>query len=94
MHEKLVAKIVLIGAGILVGFALLSVILPPVTAQNQINSGGNAITQIPAECGNINDQANIQRLSHHPDQFRRCYRVIDPAKFKAATGQDISDFIR
>ena len=53
-----------------------------------------APAQIPAKCGNINDPAQWQHLSHHPDQFQECYRVVDPAKFKAAVGQDVSVFMR
>lgn len=53
-----------------------------------------APASIPPECGNINDPAQLQHLSHHPDQFQECYRVVDPAKFKAAVGQDVSVFIR
>ena len=53
-----------------------------------------APAQIPAKCGNINDPAQLQHLSHHPDQFQECYRVVDPAKFKAAVGQDVSVFMR
>lgn len=52
-----------------------------------------APASIPPECGDINDPANLQHLSHHPDQFQACYKVVDSAKFKAAVGQDVSAFI-
>ena len=48
---------------------------------------------VPPECGNINDPANLQHLSHHPDQFQACYKVVDPVKFRAAVGRDVSEFI-
>lgn len=47
-----------------------------------------------SECGDINDIKNIQHLSHHPDRYQQCYKLIDPQKFKEATGQDISEFLR
>ena|SRR3989338_5108627 len=53
-----------------------------------------APASIPAECGDINDPANLQHLSHHPDKFQACYKVVDPAKFRAAVGQDVSTFMR
>lgn len=53
-----------------------------------------APASIPPECGDINDPAQLQHLSHHPDQFQECYKVVDPAKFKAAVGQDVSAFMR
>ena len=52
-----------------------------------------ASASIPPECGNIDDPKNLQHLSHHPDQFQACYKVVDPAKFKQAVGQDVSVFI-
>jgi len=48
--------------------------------------------QIPSECGDINDVENLQHLSHHPDQFQECYKYVDPQKFKAAVGKDLSYF--
>ena len=53
-----------------------------------------APSSIPPECGDINDPANLQHLSHHPEKFQACYKVVDPAKFKAAVGQDVSVFMR
>ncbi|MBI5133554.1 MAG: hypothetical protein HZA83_02470 [Thaumarchaeota archaeon] len=51
-------------------------------------------TQIPAKCGNIEDPQNIQHLSHHPDQFQDCLKLVDPVKFKNAVGRDVSEFLR
>ena len=50
--------------------------------------------QAGGECGDRNDPANLQHLSHHPDQFQSCYGVVDPVKFKAAVGRDVGEFIR
>ncbi len=52
-----------------------------------------ASASIPPECGDINDPKQLQHLSHHPDQFQACYKVVDPVKFKAAAGRDVSVFI-
>ncbi|GEM_PF-1930361 len=49
--------------------------------------------QAGSECGDLNDPQNLQHLSHHPSQFQACYKVVDPAKFKAAVGKDVSEFI-
>ncbi len=48
---------------------------------------------VGSECGNLNDPQNLQHLSHHPSQFQACYKAVDPAKFKAAVGKDVSEFI-
>ena len=65
------------------------------------NGGGQALAfaspaqgTLPEECGNINDPKNLQHLSHHPDTYQECYKYIDPAKFRQATGQELSSFIR
>ncbi len=47
-----------------------------------------------SECGDLNDVANLQHLSHHPDRFQECYKVVDPVAFKQAVGRDVSEFIR
>jgi|SRR3989338_1916271 len=70
----------------------------PYSQQYAVQEGGYAAAppagNVPPECGDINDPKNLQHLSHHPDQFQACYRVVDPAKFRAAVGRDASEFIR
>ncbi len=49
---------------------------------------------LPSDCGDLEDPSNIQHLSHHPSRYQECLRQIDPVKFKEATGDDISDYLR
>ena len=46
------------------------------------------------ECGDLNDPQNIQHLSHHPDRYQDCLRQVDPAKFREAVGDDLSNYLR
>ena len=66
------------------------------TGLGQAGSGYQLQQQvaIPPDCGDINNPQNLQHLSHHPDRFQACYKVVDPAKFKAAVGRDVSEFIQ
>ena len=59
-----------------------------------LSGSGQPLAQgsVPPECGNVNDAKNVQHLSHHPDRFKACYPYVDPAFFKSAVGQDISQF--
>ncbi len=94
MDDRLIYGIVIVAGVALLVFSLLSALAPPASAQSQPAPASLSGTAIPPECGDINDPANLQHLSHHPDRFQACYRVVDPSKFKAATGQDVSNFIR
>jgi hypothetical protein len=89
----------------LLGFSFLSLSRPK--AQVAFDSYGGlantpqnsqyyqaAAASAGSECGDLNDPANLQHLSHHPDRFQSCYRLVDPAKFKAAVGRDVSEFMR
>ncbi len=53
-----------------------------------------AVANVPSECGDITDLKNVEHLSHHPDKYGQCYPFVNPATFKQATGQDISNFIK
>ncbi len=46
------------------------------------------------ECGDLNDNGNVQHLSHHPDQYAECIKKVDPAKFKEAVGQEKDAFMK
>ncbi len=46
------------------------------------------------ECGDLGDAANIQHLSHHPQQYKDCLKQVNPQKFYDATGQNLNDFMR
>ncbi|MFH0927195.1 MAG: hypothetical protein V1822_01315 [Candidatus Micrarchaeota archaeon] len=63
------------------------------TAQNQQIFQQQAASA-GSECGDLNNPANLQHLSHHPNLYQDCYKLIDPQKFKAAVGKDISEFMR
>lgn len=86
-------------AGVLVlGYGMF--FMPTAQAQSYTVQGGGLgyaaagpAGSVPPECGDINDPKQLQHLSHHPDQFQACYKVVDPVKFKQAVGQDVSVFI-
>ncbi len=46
------------------------------------------------ECGDLNDAANVQHLSHHPQQYGDCLKNVNPAKFFEAVGMERNDFLR
>lgn len=50
--------------------------------------------QAPVDaCGDLNDIANIQHLSHHPAQYEECLKKVNPEKFKEAVGEDLNTFM-
>lgn len=51
----------------------------------QQNAGG---------CGDLNDAANVQHLSHHPSQYADCIKQVSPEIFKQAVGTDKNAFMR
>jgi len=54
----------------------------------------NLQQQSSTGCGDLNDNGNIQHLSHHPDQYKECIKQVDPAKFKEAVGEDRESFLK
>ncbi len=47
-----------------------------------------------AGCGDLTDPANVQHLSHHPDQYADCIKQVSPDIFKQATGTDKNVFMQ
>lgn len=95
MDEKILYGVIVVAAVAVLAFSFLSLIAPPAKAQ----AGGAVAASlaqgpVPAECGDIENPKNLQHLSHHPDRFQECYKYVDPAKFKAAVGEDLSNFMR
>ena len=52
------------------------------------------LSTLAGECGNLTDISNVQHLSHHPQQYKDCYRRIDPQVFEQATGMRLEDFLK
>ncbi len=100
MDEKILYGILVVAAAALLAFSALSLLTQPSSAQPQPGTGGSQPQgprlqgSAPSECGDVTDPSNIQHLSHHPNLYGECYKYIDPAAFKAATGQDISNYLR
>src|SRR3989304_4328656 len=97
MDEKILYGALVIAAAALLAFSFLSMIATPAAAQSQIGGGtGASLAQGPgpSEGGGINTPKTLQHLSHHPDRFQECYKFVDPAKFKAAVGEDLSNYRR
>ncbi len=69
-------------------FSVFSMINPVKPAQNlQYQS------QAVDACGDLNDLANIQHLSHHPEQYKNCIKKVEPSLFKQAVGEDLDSFL-
>ncbi len=45
------------------------------------------------ECGDLNDDANVQHLGHHPDRYAECLKQVDGAVLKRATGKTLGQLI-
>ncbi len=82
----------------LLGFSFLSLSKPKPALQ--FDAGGSLANspqnfqyyqqqaqQAGSECGSLTDEANVQHLSHHPDQFKDCLRQVAPAFLVKATGK-------
>lgn len=67
-------------------YSAFSIINPAKPVQQYQSSLGDA-------CGDLNDLANIQHLSHHPEQYEECIKKVDPALFKQAVGEDLNSFL-
>lgn len=68
-------------------FSVFSMINPVKPAQNlQYQSTADA-------CGDLDDLANIQHLSHHPAQYEECIKKVEPQRFKEAVGEDLNSFM-
>lgn len=61
---------------------------------SNVVAGNSASLVAPSDCGDLKSSVNIQHLSHHPDRYQACLKLIDPSDFKSATGQDLSAFLR
>jgi len=46
------------------------------------------------DCGDLNDVANVQHLSHHPSQYADCIKQVSAEMFKQAVGTDKSAFMQ
>ncbi len=46
-----------------------------------------------SQCGDLNDDANVQHLGHHPGQYAACLKQVDPAVLKKATGKTLGQLI-
>lgn len=49
--------------------------------------------QSGSECGDLNDEANVQHLSHHPGQFADCLKQVNPAFLQKATGKTLQQIL-
>ena len=46
-----------------------------------------------SQCGDLNDDANVQHLSHHPDRYANCLKQVEAAVLKKATGKTLGQLI-
>jgi len=56
----------------------------------QINSTSNHASG----CGDLTDLSNIQHLSHHPQQYAECIKLVSDEKFQQAVGISKSQFMQ
>ena len=84
---------VLVLALAVLGWVAYGALGPKPVAQQSVLAAYQGIDASSA-CGDLNDTANIQHLSHHPDRFAECVKQIDPAKFKEAVGIEKSEWLK
>ena len=89
-----------IGFGVLQGPAPTPAFSPQLQAGGQVAvSTANAqlfaqrAAAAGSECGDLNDQQNLQHLSHHPDRYADCLRAADQAKLRAAAGRTAQEIL-
>ncbi|MFZ3077379.1 MAG: hypothetical protein WA139_02900 [Candidatus Aenigmatarchaeota archaeon] len=88
--ENMLLYVIAAAAVAILAWAVLSILGTGVGSANynyyqQANAGG---------CGDLNDVANVQHLSHHPSQYADCIRQVSPEMFKQAVGTDKSAFMQ
>lgn len=79
--------VILAAAALLLAFALYSAIFGGGNTKDPQPSG------LPAECGDITNPTNVQHLSHHPQLYGACIKLVDPAIFKQAVGTDKATYM-
>jgi hypothetical protein len=96
MDEKMETYAVLVLALVVLGWVAYGALGPKPIAPAVQPSTLAAYQGIDAssECGDLNDIANIQHLSHHPDRFADCIKQVDDAKFKEAVGIEKSEWFK
>ncbi|MBI4361332.1 hypothetical protein HY572_06195 [Candidatus Micrarchaeota archaeon] len=45
------------------------------------------------ECGDLNDESNVQHLSHHPDRYADCLKQVEPGALQKATGKTLQQIV-
>ncbi len=93
MEEKTITYIALIGAFAVLGWVMYGAFSSPAAPSTGLAVYQQPQATIPSECGDITDNANVQHLSHHPDRFGECIKLVEPAKFKEAVGTDKSAYM-
>lgn len=89
INEKTITYVVLAAAVLLLGFVFYGALAQRTGASPAAAGGG-----IPSECGDITSLSNVQHLSHHPDKYAACIKLVDPAIFKEAVGTDKAEFMQ
>lgn len=86
--ENLAIYGVIVFAIMVLAFSAFSILNPskPSFQQQYQTSSADA-------CGDLNDIANIQHLSHHPEQYKDCIKKVEPQRFKEAVGEDLNSFM-
>ena len=104
MDKLLIGLTALIGVGVLlIGVSAFSLLSQPrfdvgqsgqllQTRSNQQFFEQQAASS-GSQCGNLQDVANVQHLSHHPGQYADCLKKVDPAFLQKATGKTIEQIL-
>ncbi len=96
MDEKLTTYAVLILALAVLGWVAYGA-FGPKPAASAVQASALAASQgiiDSSSCGDLNDTANVQHLSHHPDRFADCVKQVDAAKFREAVGMEKSEWFK
>ncbi len=88
--ENIMLYGIIVAAVAILAWAVLSIFGTGVGSANynyyqQQNAGG---------CGDLNDVANVQHLSHHPSQYADCIKQVSSEMFKQAVGTDKDVFMQ
>src|SRR3989338_8355275 len=88
---------------ILYGLIMVVVVVLSWSITTSINASANPAKyqyyqnlqqQSETGCGDLNDNGNVQHLSHHPNQYTECIKQVDRQKFKEAVGTDKDVFMK
>ncbi len=92
---KIAMYAVLVVAVAVLAWSIYSMVQPAGVQNNAQNFEyyQNQNLQTGSECGDMEDLANVQHLSHHPERFGECIKQVDAGVFEKAVGQSKESYM-